>query len=74
MHGCYTRNYNNCMFTANLFFQLVSIQLDPTTVWIKQEMGRRCYFSDSSGHFNIDAEGLGASGFTFRLIVEGYPC
>lgn len=42
-------------------------------MWLKQEMGRRCYFPDSSGHFNIDAEGLGVSGFTFGLIVEGTP-
>ncbi len=44
------------------------LQLDPQTVWLKQEFGRRCYFPDQSGQFNFDQE-VGES--VLRLAVEG---
>lgn len=46
------------------------LQLDPQTVWLKQEFGRRCYFPDQSGQFNFDPDvGVCVLGLT----VEGAP-
>ena len=39
-------------------------------MWPKQEFGRRCYFPDQNGLFNIDHE-VGET--VFRLTVEGAP-
>ena len=46
------------------------LQLDPQTVWLKQEFGRRCYFPDHSGQFNFDQD---VGDCILGLTVEGVP-
>ena len=46
------------------------IQLDPKTVWLRQEVGRRCFFPDTAGRFKIDRA---TTGILYGLVVEGTP-
>ena len=62
-------NDNYCFVMITMSFSI----LDPGSVRLKQEVGRRCFFPDGSGHLNIDPERVGASGQLYGLIVEGAP-
>ena len=51
-------------------FAVFLIQLEPKTVWLKQEFRRRCYFPDQNGLFNLDAD---IRDSVLGLSVEGIP-
>ena len=55
------KGFSKCMLSFTI------LQLDPQTVWLKQEFGRRCYFPDQSGQFNEVGNSV------FGLSVEGAP-
>lgn len=55
---------------------LLFLQLEPSSVWLKQEYGRKCFFPDSNGSFNLDKhlhDIEGTSRSFFALLVEGTP-
>ena len=58
------------IITLSFFLAKLCIQLDPNTVWLKQEFGRRCYFPDANGQFNFDKE---VGNTIYGLSVEGAP-
>ena len=65
-----SRCCRNAMSEVTVHRSYIIIQLDPQTVWLKQEFGRRCYFPDQSGLFHLDAD---VGDVVISLTVEGVP-